>query len=104
MVNNSPQHIFRTTCNSNCTHVAGALDNRWTRLQHLLTHLLPLLQQHLQPLRRLLGLVLLALGVVLALRVVEVDAEVEGDVDKRRHQLHRYSTETSDVTYSVSAR
>ena len=70
----------------------------------MLTYLLPLLQQHLQSLRRLLGLILLTFGVVLALRVVEVDAEVEGDVDQRRHQLHRYSTETSDVTHSASAR
>ena len=46
-------------------------------------YLLSLLQQHLEPLRRLFRLILLSLSVVLALRVVEIDAQVQGHVDQR---------------------
>ena len=52
-------------------------------------HLQPFPRQHLEPFARLLRAVLLPFRLVLPLRVVEVDAEVERDVDEGSHQLHR---------------
>lgn len=62
-----------------------------------LADLLPLLQQQLQLVVGALAGDLVPLGLVLPLRVILVDAQVQRHVHQRRHQLHRWAETTALV-------
>lgn len=66
----------------------GSVGAEWGGGLHGGPHLLPLLQQQLQLLVGPLARDLVPLGLVLPLGVVLVDAQVQGHVHQRRHQLH----------------
>ena len=67
----------------------------------VLDDFLSLSQEHLDSLTGSLGRLLGTLRVVLALRVVQIDAEVESHVDERSHQLHGWESGWAMKTHKL---